>query len=114
MTTVGPVDKPRCQLCGDTRQLDSDGVCAWRFGCEHRQMVEAARMADLDRFLAGRPEAPGTIEPLGTEIPDALIDMAHAAMVRLTEEARTAGLLGADEEFVFDLSEILRYRPNGD
>jgi hypothetical protein len=38
------VSKPRCSECHDTKPLNDLGVCAWRHGCEHRQMVAQARL----------------------------------------------------------------------
>lgn len=97
------MDQPRCPLCGDTRRLNDDGVCAWSGGCEHRQMVERERMADLDAFLATRP-----VDLRGPS--DDLLQLARRAMLRLTEEARVAGLIGPDEAFDFDVTDLLTYR----
>lgn len=54
MTTVDAMGS-RCPDCGDVKRLGPDGRCAWRAGCEHRQMVEDARLAELDRMLAPVP-----------------------------------------------------------
>lgn len=42
----------RCRECGDVKPLDVDGVCRWRAGCEHRQLVHETTMARLDAALA--------------------------------------------------------------
>lgn len=101
----------RCTLCGDTRRLTPDGICVWSGGCEHRRAVEAARLAELDQFLATRPAGPLDV---GRGMDPRLVDLAHEAMVRLSAEARNLGLIGPDEEFQFDLTDLLTYRRSDD
>lgn len=51
------MDAPRCHECDARTRLTPSGVCVWRAGCEHRQLVAEARIAELDRFLDPPVEA---------------------------------------------------------
>lgn len=42
----------RCSLCGETGRLNTQGVCRWRSGCDHRVMQHEARVARLEAELA--------------------------------------------------------------
>lgn len=41
----------RCRECGAGAPLNAQGVCVWRAGCEHRQMVSEAIQVRIDAAL---------------------------------------------------------------
>lgn len=87
----------RCHECGEPGRLIG-GVCAWRAGCEHRQMVTEARMADLDRFLG--PTVGLSVPPTSCDLHvDALLEVVFRHMAEATREAHERGLLPPDAEF---------------
>lgn len=97
--------RPRCRECGDTKPLNRSGVCSWRHGCEHRQMVHEARMGQLTAALALN-DAPSHTNCGCTMAPDPewlvwLQDRVATVMDELVAEAREHGLSDSTQVGVF-------------
>lgn len=49
-------DQPRCKLCGNTKGLhaisETEWLCKWIPGCEHRQYKQEAQLSSAVEVLA--------------------------------------------------------------
>lgn len=65
-------NEPKCEKCGNTRNLrkinkdEERYVCKWEGGCEHRQMLRSRRIYEQASVLEKWPE-----DDVCTPLPDA-------------------------------------------